>query len=62
MRKHLAWYLKGLPDSAAAKNSIMELQSRAEVESELGNYVIRVDEILAREAGGASESGEILVH
>ncbi|MFC4303128.1 tRNA dihydrouridine synthase DusB [Cohnella boryungensis] len=62
MRKHLAWYLKGLPDSAAAKNSIMELQSRAEVESELGNYVIRVDEILAREADGASESGEILVH
>ncbi|MFB9273965.1 tRNA dihydrouridine synthase DusB [Cohnella cellulosilytica] len=62
MRKHLAWYLKGLPDSAAAKNSVMELQSRAEVVSVLEEYVSRVDEILAGEAAGASESGEILVH
>ncbi len=62
MRKHLAWYLKGLPDSAAAKNSVMELQSRAEVVSVLEEYVSRVDEILARDAAGASDSGEILVH
>ncbi|OXS54641.1 tRNA dihydrouridine synthase DusB [Cohnella sp. CIP 111063] len=62
MRKHLAWYLKGLPDSAAAKNSVMELQSRAEVVAVLDEYVNRVEEMLAREAAGASESGEILVH
>ncbi|MFC4600614.1 tRNA dihydrouridine synthase DusB [Cohnella hongkongensis] len=62
MRKHLAWYLKGLPDSAAAKNAVMELQTRAEVEAVLGDYVNRVDEILARDAAGASESGEMLVH
>jgi len=62
MRKHLAWYLKGLPDSASAKNSIMELQSRAEVESALEDYVNRVEEMLHRDAGGPSEPGEILVH
>jgi len=62
MRKHLAWYLKGLPDSAAAKNSVMELQSRAEVEAVLEAYVNRVEEMLARDAAGASDSGEILVH
>ncbi|WP_372638355.1 tRNA dihydrouridine synthase DusB [Cohnella sp.] len=62
MRKHLAWYLKGLPDSAAAKNSVMELQSRAEVVAVLEEYVNRVEEMLARDAAEASESGEILVH
>ncbi|TVX95824.1 tRNA dihydrouridine synthase DusB [Cohnella terricola] len=62
MRKHLAWYLKGLPDSAAAKNAIMELQSRAEVESALADYVNRVEEMLRSEAGGPSEASEILVH
>jgi len=62
MRKHLAWYLKGLPDSAAAKNLVMELQSRAEVVTVLEEYVSRVDEMLARDAAQASESGESLVH
>ncbi len=62
MRKHLAWYLKGLPDSAAAKNSVMELQSRAEVVTVLEEYVSRVDEMLVRDAAQASESGESLVH
>ncbi|WP_256762298.1 tRNA dihydrouridine synthase DusB [Cohnella sp. WQ 127256] len=62
MRKHLAWYLKGLPDSASVKNSIMDLTGRSEVVSVLGNYVRTVDEMLQREAAEAAESGEILVH
>lgn len=62
MRKHLAWYLKGLPDSASVKNSIMDLTGRSEVVSVLENYVRTVDEMLQREAAEAAESGEILVH
>ncbi len=62
MRKHLAWYLKGLPDSAIVKNSIMDLTSRSSVVSVLEDYVRTVDELLQREASDASESGEILVH
>jgi nifR3 family TIM-barrel protein len=65
MRKHLAWYLKGLPDSAVVKNSIMDLTTRSGVVSVLEDYVRTVDELLAREAeegSGGSESSEILVH
>jgi len=40
----------------------MELQSRAEVVTVLEEYVSRVDEMLARDASQASESGESLVH
>ncbi|RED53078.1 tRNA dihydrouridine synthase DusB [Cohnella lupini] len=62
MRKHLAWYLKGLPDSTVVKNSIMDLTSRSSVVSVLEDYVRTVDDLLQREAAEASESGEILVH
>ncbi|QJD85890.1 tRNA dihydrouridine synthase DusB [Cohnella herbarum] len=62
MRKHLAWYLKGMPDSAIVKNSIMDLTSRSEVVSVLEDYVRTVDELLQREAAEASEPGDILVH
>lgn len=62
MRKHLAWYLKGMPDSAIVKNSIMDLTSRSEVVAVLEDYVRTVDELLQREAAEASEPGDILVH
>jgi nifR3 family TIM-barrel protein len=62
MRKHLAWYLKGMPDSAIVKNSIMDLTSRSEVVTVLEDYVRTVDELLQREAAEASEPGDILVH
>jgi nifR3 family TIM-barrel protein len=65
MRKHLAWYLKGLPDSAVVKNSIMDLTTRSGVVSVLEDYVRTVDELLVREAeesSGSSESSEFLVH
>jgi nifR3 family TIM-barrel protein len=62
MRKHLAWYLKGLPDSAAVKNSIMELTTRSSVVSVLDEYVRTVEEMLANTEPDSSESGELLVH
>jgi nifR3 family TIM-barrel protein len=65
MRKHLAWYLKGLPDSAVVKNSVMDLTTRSAVVSVLEDYVRSVDELLAGEASEGSEgseSSEILVH
>ncbi|MCD9026317.1 tRNA dihydrouridine synthase DusB [Cohnella silvisoli] len=62
MRKHLAWYLKGLPDSAIVKNSIMDLTTRSGVVTVLEDYVRTVDELLAREASDGSESAEALVH
>jgi nifR3 family TIM-barrel protein len=62
MRKHLAWYLKGLPDSAIVKNSIMDLTSRSEVVSALEEYVRTVEEMLEQAAADSTESGELLVH
>jgi nifR3 family TIM-barrel protein len=62
MRKHLAWYLKGLPDSAAAKNSIMDLTTRSAVVTVLEEYVKSVEQLLEQESVGSLESGEFLVH
>jgi nifR3 family TIM-barrel protein len=65
MRKHLAWYLKGLPDSAIVKNSIMDLTTRSAVVSVLEDYVRTVDELLAGDASEGSEgseSSQIFVH
>ncbi|WP_373232997.1 tRNA dihydrouridine synthase DusB [Cohnella sp.] len=62
MRKHLAWYLKGLPESAAAKNSVMDLTTRSSVVSVLEEYVKNVEQMLDQNARGLSESGEMLVH
>lgn len=62
MRKHLAWYLKGLPDSAAVKNSIMDLTTRSSVVSVLDEYVRTVEEMLANEELDGSEPGELVIH
>ncbi|MBB6637917.1 tRNA dihydrouridine synthase DusB [Cohnella thailandensis] len=59
MRKHLAWYLKGLPDAARVKNEIMDMTSRAAVAKRLDEYVESLKE--EAEAGGP-EQGEALVH
>ncbi|CAM3963740.1 tRNA dihydrouridine synthase DusB [Cohnella lubricantis] len=58
MRKHLAWYLKGLPDAARVKNEIMEMTTRVAVEKRLQEYV----ESLAAMAQDASAEGSQLVH
>lgn len=62
MRKHLAWYLKGLPDSAVVKNAIMDLTTRSSVVSVLDEYVRTVEEMLANVEPEGSESGELIVH
>ncbi|MBO9598561.1 MAG: tRNA dihydrouridine synthase DusB [Cohnella sp.] len=53
MRKHLAWYLKGLPDSARVKDSIMDLTTRNGVQSILEEYVRNVEQQMADAAGAA---------
>lgn len=62
MRRHLAWYLKGLPDSAAAKNSIMDLTTRSSVVSVLEEYVKNVEQMMEQDTQSLSQSGEMLVH
>jgi len=44
MRKHLAWYLKGLPDSARVKDKVMEETSRDRMAEILNDYVVSLDE------------------
>jgi len=39
MRKHLAWYLKGLPKTAALKEKIFHIKSAAEIEKILLDYL-----------------------
>ncbi|RUS48294.1 tRNA dihydrouridine synthase DusB [Cohnella sp. AR92] len=58
MRKHLAWYMKGLPDAVKVKNEIMEMTTRAAVSKRLDEYV----EALAAEAANGLEQGEAVVH
>ncbi|WP_035119496.1 tRNA dihydrouridine synthase DusB [Cohnella panacarvi] len=58
MRKHLAWYLKGLPDSARVKDSIMDLTTRNGVQSILEEYVRNVEQQLA----DAAETAQTAVH
>ncbi|WLD93491.1 tRNA dihydrouridine synthase DusB [Alkalihalobacillus sp. AL-G] len=43
MRKHAAWYLKGLPKNAKVRNKINELDTRQELEQVLFDYVQEVE-------------------
>lgn len=43
MRKHAAWYLKGLPKNAKIRNKIMELESRDTMEQVLMGYVLELE-------------------
>jgi nifR3 family TIM-barrel protein len=62
MRKHLAWYLKGLPNAHKVKDEIMELTSRSAVVSVLNDYVKAVEEMMAQEQSGGTQSGSLTVH
>jgi tRNA-dihydrouridine synthase len=58
MRKHLAWYLKGLPGAARVKDVIMELTERDPMVTILEDFVSRLGE-----HPGAAEDGEdVAVH
>lgn len=59
MRKHLAWYLKGLPDAAHVKNEIMEMTRRAEVARRLDEYVESLADL---DAAAQTEDGPAVVH
>jgi nifR3 family TIM-barrel protein len=53
MRKHMAWYLKGLPGAARVKDVIMELTEREELVRVLHDYI----DGLAEPAGAVGRSG-----
>jgi len=64
MRKHLAWYLKGLPGGARVKDVIMDETGRDPMVAILENYVRSLEEdeefqavnaVPSKEAGSAEE-------
>jgi nifR3 family TIM-barrel protein len=59
MRKHMAWYLKGLPGAARVKDRIMEETSRDRLVSALHEYV---DQLESRQADAADPTGPVTVH
>jgi len=57
MRKHLAWYLKGLPGAARVRERIMELTTREAIAAELQAYVRQLGEGAADGAGEPADDG-----
>jgi len=61
MRKHLAWYLKGLPGAARVRERIMELTTREAIAEELWTYIRQLEEgadgAEAGTAGGSADEG-----
>ncbi|WP_424768660.1 tRNA dihydrouridine synthase DusB [Paenibacillus sp. sgz302251] len=57
MRKHLAWYLKGLPGGARVKDVIMEESDRDRVVAILDNYVRSLEEDQDFQVNAAAVSG-----
>ncbi|MBD2872630.1 tRNA dihydrouridine synthase DusB [Paenibacillus arenilitoris] len=58
MRKHLAWYLKGLPGGARVKDVIMEETGRDRMVAILENYVRSLEEGSEFHAAGTASEGE----
>jgi len=58
MRKHLAWYLKGLPGGARVKDVIMEETGRDPLVSILENYIKSLEEQADEAPMGAAVSPE----
>jgi len=46
-RKHLGWYVKGLPDSAEVRKKLYAVESFSEVEGIFGDYLATHGEVLA---------------
>lgn len=44
MRKHLAWYIKGLPHSAPVKNALQQCKDVGSIEEILNNYFYRLEQ------------------
>jgi tRNA-dihydrouridine synthase len=49
-RKHLGWYVKGLPNSADLRAKLHQVRDFAEVEAIFANYLLFYDEYVARGA------------
>lgn len=63
MRKHLAWYLKGLPGAARVKDVIMESTKRDQVVKLLQEYVASLDYDASADADSAdSRTNDAIVH
>ncbi|MGO4371274.1 tRNA dihydrouridine synthase DusB, partial [Paenibacillus sp. MCAF20] len=65
MRKHLAWYLKGLPGGARVKDVIMEETDRDRMVAILENYIRSLEEEAVQEQNGASSvhtAAEEIIH
>jgi nifR3 family TIM-barrel protein len=65
MRKHLAWYLKGLPGGARVKDVIMEETDRDRMVAILENYIRSLEEEAEQEQNGASSdhtAAEEIIH
>lgn len=43
MRKHIAWYLRGLPHSSSIKRSVQEIEDKDEIEQILKEYFEKLD-------------------
>ena len=54
MRKHLAWYLKGLPGTARLKDKIMEETGRDRMFEMLNDYVVTLGETAQESANSAT--------
>lgn len=65
MRKHLAWYLKGLPGGARVKDVIMEETGRDRMVAILENYIISLEEeadIHQKAASSSDGAAEEFIH
>ncbi|RCW41380.1 tRNA dihydrouridine synthase DusB [Paenibacillus prosopidis] len=65
MRKHLAWYLKGLPGGARVKDVIMEETGRDRMVAILENYIISLEEeadIHPKTASSSDGAAEEFIH
>ena len=58
-RKHLGWYVKGLPGSADLRRALHLVGDFAEIEGIFADYLARQDEIRARYAADASDEREL---
>ncbi|MCM3631357.1 tRNA dihydrouridine synthase DusB [Paenibacillus glycanilyticus] len=56
MRKHMAWYLKGLPGAARVKDAIMEETGRDKLVEIMAQYIAALDEEAMAAAAGSSKT------
>jgi hypothetical protein len=58
-RKHLGWYVKGLPGSADLRRALHLVNDFAEIEGIFADYLARADEIGARHAAESADVADV---